>query len=98
MKTLITLLLFVLVLVGCSKSPMMYDQAKERFAVGMTPAQIRQALGDPTDVSEEASGIYWNYVPEREIQKGPKGSYSAFTVVFKQGKAAELLKHDIVKH
>lgn len=77
---------------------MTYDQAKERFTVGMTPVQVRQAFGEPTDVSEEPTGTYWNYIPGKEIKTGPKGSYSVFTVVFKQGKASELLKHDIVKH
>lgn len=98
MKTLIAVLLLALAVAGCSKSPMTYEQAKDRFTVGMTPAQVKQAFGEPTDVSEEATETYWNYIPEKKIQSGPKGSYSAFTVVFKQGNAAELLKHDIVKH
>lgn len=98
MKTIAAILLVVHFLAGCAKTPVTYGQAQERFKIGMTPAEVKQVLGEPTDVSEEASETYWNYVPERNIQVGPKGSYLAFTIVFKQGKATELLKHDIVKH
>ena len=94
----ILLLLVIWGLVGCAKNPISYEEALLRFSVGMTPDQVRQSLGKPVDISDEGGSAYWTYVPEKKIQKGPLGNYSGFTVVFSQGKASELLKHEIVKH
>lgn len=98
MKTTLALLFVALLLAGCNQNILTYEQAKERFSIGMSPDEVRKALGKPTDISDEPPEIFWNYIPEEKIKKGPKGDYSGFTVVFKNGKAAELLKHDIVLH
>lgn len=98
MKTTIFAVVLALLLAGCSKELLTYEQAKERFSIGMTPDEVKRVFGNPTDISDEPPEVYWNYIPEAKIKKGPKGEYSAFTVVFKNGKAERLLKHDIVLH
>jgi hypothetical protein len=98
MKQRILAVLLVLLLAGCSKDPMTYEQARERFTVGMSLDQAKRAFGEPTGADQDGRTVYWTYVPEKKIAKGPKGDYSGFTVVFEDGKSKELLKHDIVKH
>ncbi len=98
MKTILTFLSLVLLVAGCGRSVMTYEQAQERFSVGMSPAEVKKAFGEPTNVlKEDEKTTSWYYSPLREVVKGAPGNYSGFAVVFSDGKTTLLAHNDIVK-
>jgi hypothetical protein len=97
MKRILSILVVgvILILVGCAKKTMLYQEASSKFRVGISEHDAKKTFGTPTTVLEMNGELIWHYSPIDHL-KPPVREAEGFEVIFRDGVTTRLNKHTLV--
>ncbi len=84
-----------LLLCGCAKKMMTYEEALPLFKVGMTMEETKKVFGDPSLTNQLGEQIVWDYSPADRL-KPPVSEINGFDLFFRGGVAYRISKNTLV--